>query len=105
MDLDSKSNWTTLLDLEWFYDILELDLSTWTILDLNWFYDILYLGLKSAETNLLESDWFYYNQGRMLLEKSENSLELSVKQFGIQSRLASLISLGLAMFGVWKTKC
>ena len=41
----------------------------------------------------------------MLLEKSENSLELSVKQFGIQSRLASLISLGLAMFGVLKTKC
>ena len=40
-----------------------------------------YIGLGLEKRfNLLESDWFYYNQGRMLLEKSENSLELSVKQ-------------------------
>ena len=40
----------------------------------------------------------------MLLEKYENLLELSVKQLVIQSSLASSISLGQAMFGVWKTK-
>ena len=36
----------------------------------------------------------------MLLEKSENLLELSVKQLAIQSRLVSSITLGQAMFGV-----
>ena len=41
----------------------------------------------------------------MLLEKYENLLELSVKQFLMQSRLASPISLGQIMFGVSKTKC
>ena len=41
----------------------------------------------------------------MLLEKSENLLELSVKQLVIQSRLASSISQGQAIFGVRKTKC
>ena len=35
----------------------------------------------------------------MLLEKSENLLELSVKQFAIQSTLGSSISLGQALFG------
>ena len=40
----------------------------------------------------------------MLLEKYENLLELFVKQLVIQSSLASSISLGQAMFGVWKTK-
>ena len=34
----------------------------------------------------------------MLLEESENILELSVTQLVIQSRLASLISLGQGMF-------
>ena len=34
----------------------------------------------------------------MLLEESENILELSVTQLVLQSRLASLISLGQAMF-------
>ena len=54
-------SWTTLLDLDWFYDILDLD-------------------LKKTWTNLLESDWFYYNRAGMLLEKSEDLLELYVKQ-------------------------
>ena len=54
-------SWTTLLDLDWFYDILDLD-------------------LKKTWTNLLESDWFYYNHAGMLLEKSEDLLELYVKQ-------------------------
>ena len=40
----------------------------------------------------------------MLLEKSKNLLELSVRQLVTQSRLASSISLGQDMFGVWKTK-
>ena len=56
------------------------------------------LGLKNAWTNILDSDWFYYNQTGILLEKSENLLELSVKKLVI--RLASWISLGQAMIGV-----
>ena len=44
-------------------------------------------------------------QPEMLLEKSENLLGLSVKQLVIQSSLESLISLGQAVFGEWKTKC
>ena len=27
LDLDSKNTWTTLLESDWFYDILELDLN------------------------------------------------------------------------------
>ena len=79
LDLDSNI-WTTLLDLDWFYDILELVLkSTETILlDLDWFCDILELDLKNI-WNLLDSNWFYYNQAGMLSEISENVLELSVK--------------------------
>ena len=41
----------------------------------------------------------------MLLEKSDNLLELSVKLLVIQSRLASSISLDKGMFSMWKTKC
>ena len=40
----------------------------------------------------------------MLLRKCENSLELSIKQLVIQSSLASSISLGQTMSGVWNTK-
>ena len=70
------------MDSDWFYDILELDLkSTYTTLNLDWFYDTMDLGLKNIWTNLLDSDWFYYNQTRMLLVKSK----LSVKQLVIQS--------------------
>ena len=96
-----------MLDLHWFYYILELDLkSTQTaLLDLDWFYDILDLDLKNTRINLLASDWFYYNQPGMLLEKYEDLLELSVNQLVIQSSLASSISLGPTIFGVWKTKC
>ena len=53
----------------------------------------------------MDSDWFYNNQAYMPLEKSENLLEFSVKQLVIQSKLASSIFQGQAMFGMWKTKC
>ena len=53
------------------------------------------MGLKISRANLLDLDWFYYNQAGMLLEKFENLLELLVKQLVIQSRLASSISLGV----------
>ena len=52
----------------------------------------------------MDSDWFYYNQAVMLLEKYENLLQFSVKRLVIQSSLASSISLGQFMFGVWKSK-
>ena len=92
---------------DWFYDILELYLecNQTTLLDLEWFYDILDFDLKNTWTNLVDSDWFYYNQAGILLEKSENLLELSVKQLVIQSSLVKSISLGLTMFGVWKIRC
>ena len=48
-------------------------------MDLNWFYDILDLELKNTWINLLDSDLFYHNQREMLLEKCENLLELSFK--------------------------
>ena len=38
----------------------------------------------------------------MLLEKSVNLL---INQLVIESSLASSISLGQAIFGVWETKC
>ena len=38
------------------------------------------LDSKSYLINLLDSDWFYYNQAGMMLEKYENLLKLSVKQ-------------------------
>ena len=47
------------------------------------------LELKNSWTNLLDSDLFYYNDARMLLEKYENLLELFVKQQVIQSSLES----------------
>ena len=59
------------------------------------------LGLNTwTWIKLLDSDWFYYNEPGMLLEMSENLLELSVKHLVIQSRLASSDDVG-----VWKTKC
>ena len=104
--MDSKNTWTALLDSDGFYDILELDLkSTYTTSDFDWFYDILDLGLKNNWINLLDSDWFYYNQIGTLLEKPEKSLELFLKQLVIQSSLENSIFLGQTMFGVWKTKC
>ena len=62
------------------------------------------MDLKNAWTNLLDSDLLYYNQAGVVLEKYVNLLELSIKQLVIQSRLASSISLGQTMCGVWKTK-
>ena len=84
----------------------ELDLKSTqsTLLDLNWFYDILDLDLKNPWINLLNSDSFYYNQAGMLLEKYESLLILSVKQLVIQSSLARSISQGQTMYGVWETK-
>ena len=41
-------------------------------MDLDWFYDILELNLKNPWTNLLHSEWLYYNQAEMQLEKYEN---------------------------------
>ena len=58
------------------------------------------LGLNTwTWIKILHSYLFYYNQAEMLLEKSENLLELSVKQLVIQSRLVSSIFRGQAMFG------
>ena len=51
-------------------------------------------------TKLLESDFFYYNQAEMLLEKYENLLELSDKQLVIPSSVADSIFLGQSMCGV-----
>ena len=81
LDFDLQNLWTTILDSDCFY--------------------ILDLSLKNTWTKFLDSDWFYYNPAGLLLQKSGNLLKLSV----IQSRLASWISLGQAMFDVWKTRC
>ena len=52
---------------------------------------LLDLDLKNTWTNLWESDWFYYKQAIMPLEKYESFLGLPVKQIVIQSSLASPI--------------
>ena len=65
--------------LENFLDYLGFELVLWYI----------GLGLNTwTWIKLLDSDWFYYIQPGMLLEMSENLLELSVKHLVIQSRLA-----------------
>ena len=70
------------MDSDWFYNILELDVGFYNI-----FYDIFDWDLKNTWTNLMDTDWFYYNQAGLLLEKYEKLLELSVKQLVIQSSL------------------
>ena len=98
MDLDSKNTYSTLFESDWFYDVL---VRLEKFLDYLRFELILWhigLGLN-IWIKLLVSDGFYYNQVDTMFEKSENLLELSVKQLVIQSRLASLIFLGQAMFG------
>ena len=72
-----------LLELDWFYDIVDLD----------WFYYTLDLDCELIK---------WINQGEMSLEKYEDLLELSVKQFVMHS---SPSSLGQIMWGVWKIKC
>ena len=46
-----------------------------TLLDCDWHYDMLDLDLKSTWNNLLDSDRFYINEAGMLLEKYENFLQ------------------------------
>ena len=105
MNLDLKNTQTTLRDSVWFFDIVLLK-SAWTSftgvrlilwysglgMDFFWFYYTLYL-----DCGLIK----WINQGRMSLEKYEDLLELSVKQFVMQS---SPSSLGQIMWGVWKIK-
>ena len=62
---------------------------TWKTLGLNYWTQIDFVRTK-------QGCW---------LEKFENLLELSIKQLVIEPSLASSISLGRTMFGVWKTKC
>ena len=104
MDLDLKNRQTTLRDSVWFFDILDLKSARTTFTGVRL---ILYGGLG------MDLFWFYYtldldcglikwiNQGEMSLEKYEDLLELSVKQFVMQS---SLSFLGQIMWGVWKIK-
>ena len=57
------------------------------------------LGLILLQIGLELKKWI--NQEEMPLEKYEDFLELSVKQFVMQS---SPVSLGQIMFWVWKAK-
>ena len=93
-----------LLNWNWFYDILELELkSTQTILqDLGWLCDILNVDSKDTRAKLLDSDWLHYDQAGMMQQKYESILQLSVKQLKIQASLATSISLDKTMLGVWK---
>ena len=61
---------------------------------------ILDLDLKNTWTDLLDADWYYYNQAGILLEKYENLLGLFVKQLIVQSNLACSISQGQTKLGV-----
>ena len=68
-----------------------------TLLDLDWIYDILDLDLKNTCTTLLDSDWIDFilelnwlnelkKQAKMPLENNEDFLELSVKQLITQAQ-------------------
>ena len=105
MDLDLKNAEATLRDSIWFFDILDLKSARTTFtggrlilwygglgMDLFWFYYTLDL-----DCGLIK----WINQGEMSLEKYEDLLELSVKQFVMQS---SPSCLGQIMWGVWKNK-
>ena len=61
LDLDFKNTLTTLLDSDWFYNMLGLAMKNTgiTLLDLDRFYDLLDLDLKQARTTLLDLVWFY----------------------------------------------
>ena len=83
-----KSAGTTFLELDWFYDLFDLDLDL----------------LKNTWTTLLDSDCFYYTSDLSWLnelteqkfdEKSMKTFfELSVKQYVIQGRMSA----------AWKSK-
>ena len=97
MSLDSGTQ-TTLLDLNWFYDIVK---STWSnLLDLDFSQHLLFDYKKNKKIIF----YFFIIKQEMLWQKYENLLELSVKWLVIQSSLASLISLGQTTCSVWKVK-
>ena len=56
-----------------------------------------------TSTNLLECNWFWFNQTRMVLERYQNLLELPVKKLVIELSLASSISVGQCVW-CWKNK-
>ena len=105
MDLALKNTQTVLQDSVWFFDILDLKIAPTTFIGVR-----LILWYGGIGIDLF---WFYYtldldcglikwiNQGKMSLEKYEDLLELSVKQFVMQS---SPSSLGQIMWGMWKIK-
>ena len=84
-----KNTRTTLVDSDWFYNIVTLVLkyTQTTLLNLDWFYNILDLHLKNTRT-LLDSDRYYetldldqlISQAGMPLQTYEGFPELSVKQ-------------------------
>ena len=61
LDLDFKNTLTTLLDSDWFYNMLGLPMKNtrMTLLDLDRFYDALDLDLKQTRATLLDLVWFY----------------------------------------------
>ena len=62
LDLDFKNTLTTLLDLDWFYNMLGLAMKNTQIslLDLDGFYDVLDLDLKQTRTTLLGLVFWFY---------------------------------------------
>ena len=85
LHLNSKNTLTSLLDLDCFFDILGLD-------------------LKEIWTNLLDSDWFYYNQAGMLLKKYKMFSKFDFPRSGYvwyvkhQTLMLSVAKLGIFLF-------
>ena len=92
------TSWYIKLELEKYLNITGLGFVLWYIIRVRLEKYLNYLGFEL----ILRHIGLGLNQAGKLLEKSENLLELSVKQLVIQSRLASLTFLGQAMFGVVK---
>ena len=134
LSLSEKTQATTLLNWDWLYDILDLDLKdTQTALrDSAWFFDILDLksvqttftgvrlilwhsgrGLKNAWAAWLDSVCFYTLDLDCGLIKWSNQAEMSLEKYEDVFELSvkqfvihwSPTSLGQVMRGLWKTKC
>ena len=82
LDLDMKSAWITLLKLDWFYDILDLDYlkKAWTtLLDWHWFCYKFELDWR----NELTKKWCHYKSMKTFLNYLFSNLKYNQIQFPI----------------------
>ena len=111
LDMDLKNTQSTLRDSVWFFDILDLKSARTTLTGVRFILWNSGRGLKNTWTSWLDSDFILHwtwvvdwlnelIKQELLLEKYEDVLELSIKQYVMQ---LSPTSLGQIMCDLWKT--